>query len=114
MLGNIGRPKNLLTDYIPMSPIWVEFFMDETEFIEAIRSDWPNIIDTKLDQDDFRLIFNVLDPDNGEYDPLVIIDIADLAHQYNLEGKLRSLKFYEDAKGRKCGEIQVDKTVMND
>jgi len=87
--------------------------MDKDEFVEKITKDQENVIGVEFDEDEVDIVYDVTDPDSGEYDPLVVIDTANMAHEHNINGKLLSLNFFEDGDLR-CARLCLKSDIMND
>ena len=69
--------------------------MDKDEFVEKITKNQENVVHVEFDEDEVDIVYDVTDPDTGEYDPLVVIDTANMAYEHKVNGKLISLNFYE-------------------
>lgn len=52
--------------------------MDNDEFVEKITKNQENAIHVEFDEDEDEvdIVYDVTDPETGEYDPLVVIDTA--------------------------------------
>ena len=87
--------------------------MDKDEFVEKITKTHANVIHVEFDEDEVDIVYDVTDPDTGEYDPLVVIDTANMAYEHKVNGKLISLQFFEDEKLR-CGRLCLKNDVMDD
>ena len=89
--------------------------MDKDEFVEKITKDQENVVGVEFDEeeDEVDIIYDVTDPDTGEYDPLVVIDIANMANEHKINGKLLSLNFFEDEKLR-CARLCLKSDVMDE
>jgi hypothetical protein len=87
--------------------------MDKDEFVEKIIKNQANVIHVEFDEDEVDIVYDVTDLDTGEYDPLVVIDTANMAHEHNVNGKLISLNFFEDEEVR-CARICLKKDIMDD
>ncbi|BDZ68258.1 hypothetical protein [Methanobacterium ferruginis] len=85
--------------------------MDKDEFVEKINQE--NVIHVEFDEDEVDIVYDVTDPDTGEYDPLVVIDTANMANEHKINGKLISLNFFEDENLR-CARICLKSDIMND
>lgn len=85
--------------------------MDKDEFVEEITKGQENVIHVEFDEDEVDIVYNVTDPETGEYDPLVVIDTANMAHEHKINGKLISLNFFED-KNLKCARLRLKKDIM--
>lgn len=85
--------------------------MDKDGFVEEITKGQENVIHVEFDEDEVDIIYNVTDPETGEYDPLVVIDTANMAHEHKINGKLISLNFFED-KNLKCARLRLKKDIM--
>ena len=69
--------------------------MDKDEFVEKITKSQENVVHVEFDDDEVDIVYDVTDIDTGEYNPLLVIDTANMAHEHNVNGKLISLNFYE-------------------
>jgi hypothetical protein len=87
--------------------------MDKDEFIEAVTNDQENVLHVEFDEDEVDIVYDVTDPDTGEYDPLVVIDTANMANEHKINGKLLSLNFFDDENLR-CARLRLKNDVMND
>ena len=87
--------------------------MDKDEFVEKITKDQENAIHVEFDEDEVDIVYDVTDPETGEYDPLVVIDTANMAYEHKTNGKLISLNFFEDEKLR-CARLCLKSEVMDD
>lgn len=87
--------------------------MDKDEFVEQITKDQENVIGVEFDEDEVDIVYDVTDQDTGEYDPLVVIDTANMAHEHNVNGKLLSLNFFEDGSLR-CARLCLKIDILND
>ena len=87
--------------------------MDKDEFVEQITKDQENVIGVEFDEDEVDVVYDVTDPDTGEYDPLVVIDTANMAHEHNVNGKLLSLNFFED-RSLRCARLCLKIDILND
>jgi hypothetical protein len=87
--------------------------MDKDEFAEKITKDQENVIHIEFDEDEVDIVYDVTDSDTGEYDPLVVIDTANMAYEHKINGKLISLNFFEDANLR-CARMCLKSDVMDD
>ncbi len=89
--------------------------MDKDEFVEKISKNQENVIHVEFDDDqnEVDIIYDVTDPDTGEYDPLVVIDVANMAYEHKVNGKLISFGFQEDENLR-CLRICLRSEVMDD
>ena len=87
--------------------------MDKDEFVEKITKSQENVIHVEFDEDEVDIVYDVTDPDTGEYDPLVVIDTANMANEHKINGKLLSLNFFEDGDLR-CARLCLKSEVMND
>lgn len=89
--------------------------MDKDEFVEKIIKSQENAIHVEFDedQDEVDIVYDVTDPDTGEYDPLVVIDVANMAYEHKVNGKLISFDFQED-ENLKCLRICLKSEVMDD
>lgn len=87
--------------------------MDKDEFVEKITKDQENIIHVEFDEDEVDIVYDVTDPDTGEYDPLVVIDTANMAYEHKINGKLISLNFFEDENLR-CARIRLKSEIMDE
>lgn len=76
--------------------------MNKDEFVEKMTKAQDNAIGVEFDEDkdEVDVVFDVTDPDTGEYDPLMVIDTANIANELKNQGKLISLNFYEDGNSR--------------
>lgn len=86
--------------------------MDKDEFVEKINQE--NVIGVEFDddEDEVDIVYDVTDPDTGEYDPLVVIDTANMANEHKINGKLISLNFFEDETLR-CARICLKSDIMD-
>lgn len=87
--------------------------MDKDEFAEKITKGQENVIHVEFDEDEVDIIYDVTDPETGEYDPLVVIDTANMAYEHKINGKLLSLNFFEDENLR-CARLCLRSEIMND
>jgi hypothetical protein len=87
--------------------------MDKDEFVEQISKDQENVIGVEFDENEVDVVYDVTDPDTGEYDPLVVIDTANMANEHKINGKLISLIFFEDGNLR-CARLCLKSEVMDD
>jgi hypothetical protein len=87
--------------------------MDKDEFVEKITKNQENAIHVEFDEDEVDIVYDVTDPDTGEYDPLVVIDTANMAYEHKVNGKLISLNFFEDGNLR-CARLCLRSEVMDD
>ncbi len=87
--------------------------MDKDEFVEKITKDQENVIHVEFDEDEVDIVYDVTDPDTGEYDPLVVIDTANMAYEHKINGKLISLNFFEDENLR-CARLCLKNDIMDD
>ncbi|MEN6551755.1 MAG: hypothetical protein ABFC34_02595 [Methanobacterium sp.] len=87
--------------------------MNKDEFVEQISKDQENVIGVEFDEDEVDIVYDVTDPDTGEYDPLVVIDTANMANEHKINGKLLSLIFFEDENLR-CARLCLKSAVMDD
>lgn len=87
--------------------------MDKDEFVEKITKNQANVIHVEFDDDEIDIVYDVTDLDTGEYDPLVVIDTANMANQHKINGKLISLNFFEDEEVR-CARLCLKKDIMDD
>lgn len=67
----------------------------------------------EFDEDEVDLVYDVTDPDTGEYDPLVVIDTANMTNEHKINGKLFSLNFFEDGDLR-CARLCLIIDILND
>lgn len=86
--------------------------MDKDELVEKITKNQANVIHVEFDDDEVDIVYDVTDLDTGEYDPLVVIDIANMANQHKINGKLISLNFFEDEEVR-CARVCLKKDIMD-
>ncbi len=86
--------------------------MDKDEFVEKIIKNQENVIHVEFDEDEVDIVYDVTDLDTGEYDPLAVIDAANMAHEHNINGKLISLDFFEDEEVR-CARLCLKKEIMD-
>jgi hypothetical protein len=87
--------------------------MDKDEFAEKITKDQENVIHIEFDDDEVDIVYDLTDPDTGEFDPLVVIDTANMAYEHKINNKLISLNFYEDGNLR-CARMCLKGDVMDD
>ena len=87
--------------------------MDKDEFVEKINKTQANVIHVEFDEDEVDIVYDVTDLDSGEYDPLVVMDTANIANQHKINGKLISLNFFEDDEVR-CARLCLKKDIMDD
>ena len=87
--------------------------MDKDEFAEKITKDQENVIHVEFDDDEVDIVYDVTDSDTGEYDPLVVIDTANMAYEHKINGKLISLNFFEDGNLR-CARMCLKSDIMDD
>ena len=87
--------------------------MDKDEFAEKITENQENVIHVEYDEDEVDIVYDVTDPETGEYDPLVVIDTANMAYEHKVNNKLISLNFFEDGNLR-CARLCLNKDVMDD
>lgn len=87
--------------------------MNKDEFVEQITKDQENVIGVEFDENEVDIVYDVTDPDTGEYDPLVVIDTANMANEHKINGKLISLIFFEDGNLR-CVRLCLKSEVMDD
>ena len=87
--------------------------MDKDEFAETIIKNQENAIHVEFDDDEVDIVYDVTDPDTGEYDPLAVIDIANMAYEHKTNGKLIALDFSED-ENLKLARISLKNDVMDD
>lgn len=87
--------------------------MDKDEFVEQISKDQENVIGVEFDENEVDVVYDVTDPDTGEYDPLVVIDTANMANEHKINGKLLSLIFFENGNLR-CARLCLKSEVMDD
>ena len=87
--------------------------MDNDEFVEQISKGQENVIGVEFDEDEVDVVYDVTDPDTGEYDPLVVIDTANMANEHKINGKLLSLNFFEDGDLR-CARLCLNIDILND
>jgi hypothetical protein len=87
--------------------------MDKDEFVEQISKNQENVIGVEFDENEVDVVYDVTDPDTGEYDPLVVIDTANMANEHKINGKLISLIFFEDGNLR-CARLCLKSEVMDD
>ena len=87
--------------------------MDKDEFVEKIIKNQANVIHVEFDEDEVDIVYDVTDLDTGEYDPLVVMDTANMANQHKISGKLISLNFFEDEEVR-CARLCLKKDIMDD
>jgi hypothetical protein len=87
--------------------------MDKDEFIEKITDEQENVIHIEFDEYEVDIVYDVTDADTGEYDPLVVIDTANMAYEHKINGKLISLNFFEDENLR-CARMCLKSDVMDD
>ena len=86
--------------------------MDKDEFVEKITKTHANVIHVEFDEDEVDIVYDVTDLDTGEYDPLVVMDTANMANQHKINGELISLNFFEDEEVR-CARLRLKKEVMD-
>ncbi|HML04607.1 MAG TPA: hypothetical protein VK426_02435 [Methanobacterium sp.] len=86
--------------------------MDKDEFVEKIIKNQANVIHVEFDEDEVDIVYDVTDLDSGEYDPLVVMDTANMANQHKIKGQLISLNFFEDEEVR-CARLCLKKDVMD-
>jgi hypothetical protein len=87
--------------------------MNKDEFVEKITKDQENVIHVEFDKDEIDIVYDLTDPDTGEYDPLVVIDTANMAYEHKINGKLISLNFFEDENLR-CARICLKNNIIDD
>ena len=87
--------------------------MDKDEFIEKITKDQANVIHVEFDEDEVDIVYDVTDSDTGEYDPLMVIDTANMAYEHKLNYKLISLSFYEE-ESIKIARICLKNDILED
>lgn len=89
--------------------------MDKDEFAEKITKNQENVIGVEFDdeEDEVDIVYDVTDTDTGEYDPLVVIDTANMAYEHKINGKLISFNFFDNGE-LKCARISLKKEVMDD
>ncbi|MGB9199978.1 hypothetical protein [Methanobacterium sp.] len=87
--------------------------MDKDEFAEKITKDQENVIHIEFDDDEVDIVYDVTDSDTGEYDPLLVIDTANMAYEHKINGKLISLNFFEDGNLR-CVRMCLKTDIMDD
>lgn len=87
--------------------------MDKDEFVEKITKDQENVIHVEFDENEVDIVYDVTDPDTGEYDPLVVIDTANMAYEHKVNNKLISMNFFEDENLR-CARLCLKNDVMDD
>jgi hypothetical protein len=56
--------------------------MDKDEFVEQTSKGQENVIGVEFDENEVDVVYDVTDPDTGEYDPLVVIDTANRANEH--------------------------------
>ena len=86
--------------------------MDKDEFVEKINKTQANVIHVEFDEDEVDIVYDVTDLDSGEYDPLVVMDTANMANQHKINGKLISLNFFEDEEVR-CARLCLKKDILD-
>jgi len=87
--------------------------MDKDEFVEKITKNQENVIHVEFDEDEVDIVYDVTDLDTGEYDPLVVIDTANMAYEHKVNGKLISLNFFEDEEV-KCARMRLKSDIMDE
>ena len=87
--------------------------MDKDEFVEKINKTQANVIHVEFDEDEVDIVYDVTDLDTGEYDPLAVIDAANMANEHRINGLLISLNFFEDDEVR-CARLCLKKDIMDD
>jgi hypothetical protein len=87
--------------------------MNKDEFVEKITKNQENAISVEFDESEVDIIYDVTDPDNDEYDPLMVIDTANMAYEHKQNGYLISLGFFED-ENLKCARLCLKSEVMDD
>ncbi|OPY23083.1 MAG: hypothetical protein A4E27_01600 [Methanobacterium sp. PtaU1.Bin242] len=87
--------------------------MDKDEFVEKITKDQENVIHVEFDENEVDIVYDVTDPETGEYDPLVVIDTANMAYEHKINNKLISMNFFEDENLR-CARLCLKNDVMDD
>ena len=87
--------------------------MDKDEFVEKITENQENVIHIEFDEDEVDIVYDVTDPETGEYDPLIVIDTANMANEHKINGKLISLNFFEDGNLR-CARLRLNNDIMNE
>lgn len=87
--------------------------MDKDEFVEKITKDQENVIHVEFDENEVDIVYDVTDPETGEYDPLVVIDTANMAYEHKVNNKLISMIFFEDENLR-CARLCLKNDVMDD
>ncbi|WP_321421116.1 hypothetical protein [uncultured Methanobacterium sp.] len=87
--------------------------MDKDEFVEKITKEQENVLGVEFDEDEVDIVYDVTDPDTGEYDPLVVIDTANMANEHKINCKLISLVFFEDENLR-CARLCLKSDVMDE
>ncbi len=70
--------------------------MDKDEFVEKMTKNQSNVVHVEFDDDEVDIVYDVTDSDTGEYDPLMVIDTANMAYEHKINNKLISLNFYEE------------------
>jgi len=56
--------------------------MDKDEFVEQTSKGQENVIGVEFDENEVDVVYDVTDPDTGEYDHLVVIDTANRANEH--------------------------------
>lgn len=87
--------------------------MDKDEFADKIIKNQENAIHVEFNDDEVDIVYDVTDPDTGEYDPLVVIDIANMAFEHKVNNKLISFSFTEDGNLR-LAHLSLKSEVMDD
>lgn len=86
--------------------------MNKDEFVEKMTKGQDNAIGVEFNEDEVDVIYDVTDPDTGEYDPLLVIDTANIANELKIHDKLLSLNFYEDGISR-YARLCLKKDIMD-
>jgi len=87
--------------------------MDKDEFVEKITKDQGNVVNVEFDEDEVDIVYDVTDTETDEYDPLVVIDTANMAYEHKINGKLISFTFFDDGE-LKCARMRLKNDVMDD
>jgi hypothetical protein len=87
--------------------------MDKDEFVEKITKNQSNVIHVEFDEDEVDIVYDVTDSDTGEYDPLMVIDTANMAYEHKINNKLISLNFYEE-ENLKYARLSLKNDVLDD
>lgn len=87
--------------------------MDKDEFVEKITENQSNVVHVEFDEDEVDIVYDVTDSDTGEYDPLMVIDTANMAYEHKINKKLISLNFYEE-ETLKYARIRLKNDILDE